>query len=78
MRPVKDKSPKHWKKAALLMLVLSRKTHQEIVLSNGTTFKVLGIERGRVQVGIAAAPGVHILRGECLRHEPGQLKRMTH
>jgi carbon storage regulator CsrA len=48
------------------MLVLSRKQSQEIVLSNGTTFKVLGIERGRVQVGIAAPAGVRILRAECL------------
>lgn len=47
------------------MLVLSRKPQQTIVLSNGATFKVLGIERGRVQVGISAPAGVRILRGEC-------------
>ncbi len=43
------------------MLVLSRKPQQAIVLSNGTTFKVLGIERGRVQIGISAPQGTRIL-----------------
>ncbi len=51
------------------MLVLSRKQSQAIVLSNGTTFKVLGIEGGRVQVGIAAPAGVRILRGECVEND---------
>jgi carbon storage regulator CsrA len=47
------------------MLVLSRKPEQAIVLSNGITFKVLRIERGRVQIGIAAPQGVRIMRAEC-------------
>ncbi len=48
------------------MLVLSRKPQQTIVLSNGATFKVLGITRGRVQVGVSAPADVRILRGECV------------
>jgi carbon storage regulator len=51
------------------MLVLSRKESQAVVLSNGTTFKVLGIERGSVRVGIAAPAGVLILRGECVEKD---------
>ncbi len=54
------------------MLVLTRKPQETIVLSSGTVFKVLGIERGRVRVGIAAPEGVRILRGECAA---GQLER---
>ncbi len=46
------------------MLVLSRKPFETIVLSNGAVFKVLGIERGRVRIGVAAPEGVRILRGE--------------
>ena len=51
------------------MLVVSRKESQEIVLSNGTTFKILRIGRGRIHVGVAAPPGVSVDRGECLRHD---------
>jgi carbon storage regulator CsrA len=52
------------------MLVLSRKPLETIVLSNGAVFKVLGIERGRVRIGVAAPDGVRILRGECAGAQP--------
>lgn len=51
------------------MLVLSRKPQQEILLSNGVTFKVLTIQRGTVRVGIAAPEGVRVVRAEAARPE---------
>lgn len=45
------------------MLVLSRKIGEEIV-ANGVTFKILGMQGGRVRVGIVAPPEVPIKRGE--------------
>ena len=46
------------------MLVLSRKTEEGIWIGDDVLITVLAIERGRVKIGIAAPPDVHIQRKE--------------
>ena len=51
------------------MLVLSRKVGQSINLDDGTTFivvAILGIENGKVSIGIEAPQSVKILRAELI------------
>lgn len=53
------------------MLVITRKVEQVIQIGNATV-KVLGIERGRVKLGIEAPDDVKILRTEL---EDGRYRR---
>lgn len=47
------------------MLILTREIDQSILIMNGTIrIMVLGIERGRVKLGIAAPEGIDIVRAE--------------
>ena len=48
------------------MLVLTRKIDQGIVVSGNIIIRVLGVERDRVKIGIAAPTEVTILRQELL------------
>ena len=60
------------------MLVLTRKIDQGIVISGNIVVRVLGVERDRVKIGIAAPAEVTILRQELLdrerepQHEDGE------
>ena len=46
------------------MLVLSRKTNEEIVINGNVRVRVLGVERGRIRLGIDAPAEVPIRRSE--------------
>ena len=46
------------------MLVLSRKVHEGIWIGDDVFVTVLSISRGRVKIGIEAAPELHIERAE--------------
>ncbi|MBI3464923.1 MAG: carbon storage regulator [Planctomycetes bacterium] len=50
------------------MLVLSRKLDQSIVLGENIVISVLGIEGGRVRLGISAPADVPIRRAELEPH----------
>lgn len=51
------------------MLVLTRKTGQGIVLDEGITVRVLGVDGDRVRLGIAAPASVLVLREELCEAE---------
>lgn len=51
------------------MLVLRRKLDEALVIDGTITVTVLGIEGGRVKVGIEAPPGISVVRGELLDAE---------
>ena len=58
------------------MLVLTRKVGQGIVISGNILVCVLGIERGRVKIGVAAPPDTLVLREEVLdKPKPGPRKK---
>ena len=46
------------------MLVLTRKVHQSILIRDDIVVQVLGVERGRVKIGVSAPPDITILRQE--------------
>jgi carbon storage regulator len=46
------------------MLILSRKTEEEIRLGENITVKVLAIHNGQVKLGIEAPRDVRVVRGE--------------
>lgn len=46
------------------MLVLSRKSGQQIVIGNDVVVSILGIAGNRVRIGIEAPESVHIVRSE--------------
>ena len=46
------------------MLILTRKTDDEIKINSDITIKVLSISDGQVKLGITAPPDVEIFRGE--------------
>ncbi len=48
------------------MLVLTRKVDESIVISGNITIKILGVERDRVKIGIAAPKEIIVLRKELL------------
>ena len=48
------------------MLVLTRKVDQGIVISGNIRVLVLGVERGRVKIGISAPREVTVMREELL------------
>lgn len=49
------------------MLVLTRKVDQGFVIAGNIHVRVLGVDRGRVKIGISAPKGVRILRDELAR-----------
>ena len=51
-------------KGVTLMLVLSRKVDQEIVIDGNIKIRVLRFEGNRIRLGIEAPKNVHIRRGE--------------
>ena len=48
------------------MLILTRKIDQAIVIQGNITVMVLGVERDRVKIGIAAPAEVSVLREELI------------
>lgn len=48
------------------MLVLTRKVHQSILIRDDIVVQVLGVDRGRVKIGVSAPPDVMILREELI------------
>jgi len=57
------------------MLVLTRKVDQGIVIAGNIYVRVLGVERDRVKIGIAAPTEIPVLRQELLDRdnaEPGK------
>jgi carbon storage regulator len=64
------------------MLILTRKVDQSIVISGNITVVVLGVERDRVKLGIAAPAEVTVLREELIEdsahnNAPAPLRRRT-
>jgi len=56
------------------VLVLSRKTEQEVVIGDGIVVKVLGITGDRVKIGLTAPQALSIVRGELLAKEKDKEK----
>ena len=52
------------------MLILTRKIDQAIVIQGNILVRVLGIERDRVKLGIAADESIIILREELCQGDP--------
>lgn len=59
------------------MLVLSRKKQDQIVVDESVVITVLGIERGRVRLGIEAPRRVSIVRAELCQSIAGQPREST-
>ena len=60
------------------MLILTRKIDQGIVIDGNIIVRVLGVERDRVKIGIAAPREIPILRQELLeRDENGQPEKRS-
>ncbi len=62
------------------MLVLTRKVDQGIVIAGNIYIRVLGVERDRVKIGIAAPKEIVVLRQELVDREnaePGIGKNST-
>jgi carbon storage regulator len=62
------------------MLILTRKIDQSIVIQGNITIVVLGVERDRVKLGIAAPAEVSVLREELVadnqpQEAPSPLRR---
>jgi carbon storage regulator CsrA len=51
------------------MLILTRKIDQSIVIQGNITIVVLGVERDRVKLGIAAPADVSVLREELVEDQ---------
>ena len=56
------------------MLVLSRKSNQEIQIGGDVTITVLRVRGDEVRLGITAPRAVPVLRGEVLRRETRSLQ----
>ena len=52
------------------MLILTRKIDQSIVIQGNITIMVLGVERDRVKLGIAAPAEISVLREELVEDMP--------
>ena len=46
------------------MLILTRKIEQSIIIDGNITIMVLGVERDRVKLGVAAPANIAVLRDE--------------
>jgi carbon storage regulator len=61
------------------MLILTRKIDQSIVIDGKITVMVLGVERDRVKLGIAAPANISVLRDELVvdnsQNAPSPLRR---
>ena len=61
------------------MLILTRKIDQSIIIQGNITIMVLGVERDRVKLGIAAPADISVLREElCVdlpQNAPSPLRR---
>ena len=55
------------------MLVLTRKVNQGIVIAGNIYIRVLGVERDRVKIGIAAPKEIIVLRQELVDRENAEL-----
>ncbi len=51
------------------MLVLTRKIDQGIVIAGNIYIRILGVERDRVKIGIAAPKEIPVLREELLERD---------
>lgn len=51
------------------MLILTRKIDQSIIIQGNITIMVLGVERDRVKLGIAAPADVAVLREELISED---------
>ena len=51
------------------MLVLSRKVNEEIVIDGRITVRIVGLQGGRVRIGISAPKEVAVQRGELLQRD---------
>lgn len=60
------------------MLVLSRKTREQIVIGEGVTITVLEIQGRTVKLGIEAGDDVKILRAELVQPRPGTGEPSSH
>ena len=56
------------------MLVLSRKTDEELVIGTGAgvIVRVLAITGNKVKLGVTAAPSVKVVRGELIKARPAR------
>ncbi len=54
------------------MLVLTRKIDQGIVIAGNIYIRVLGVERDRVKIGIAAPKEIPVLRQELLDRDKAE------
>lgn len=54
------------------MLVLTRKINQGIVIAGNIYIRVLGVERDRVKIGIAAPKEIPVLREELLDRDKAE------
>jgi carbon storage regulator len=54
------------------MLVLTRKPNEEIVINGNIRVRVLGVQGGRIRLGIDAPPEVPVRRSEL---EAGEFRR---
>lgn len=57
------------------MLVLTRKVDQGIVIAGNIYIRVLGVERDRVKIGIAAPKEIPVLRQELLERDNADPER---
>lgn len=54
------------------MLVLSRKTNEDIMIGDQVTIRLVKIGKGRARIGIDAPRGTKILRGELVARAQGE------
>lgn len=55
------------------MLILTRKIDQSIIIQGNITVMVLGVERDRVKLGIAAPADVAVLREELVEADDSKI-----
>lgn len=55
------------------MLILTRKIDQSIIIQGNITIMVLGVERDRVKLGIAAPADVAVLREELVADDASKV-----
>ena len=56
------------------MLILTRKIDQAIIIQGNITIMVLGVERDRVKLGIAAPADVAVLREELMMADDSKVR----
>ncbi|HEU0075058.1 MAG TPA: carbon storage regulator [Dehalococcoidia bacterium] len=56
------------------MLILTRKIDQSIIIQGNITIMVLGVERDRVKLGIAAPADVAVLREELVTQDNSNVR----